>query len=91
MLEQINNLVKSFSTLRQLIESNNIPENVKQLIHAHERNLPVHALKYNLSESSEVAALILGDQYGKLDIFLRHRGKTYKNGKEKLDFILIAT
>ena len=89
MLEQSNNLVKSFISLRQLIESKNIPEDVKLVIHAHERNLPGHARKYNLPEASEVAALIVSEKYGKLDIVLRHRGKIDKDGNEKLDFIHI--
>ena len=56
-------------------------------MHAHERRQLEHARKYNLPESSEVAASIVGEQYGKMDIPLRYRGQIDKNGKEKLYFI----
>ncbi len=86
ILEQNNNLINWFTSLRQLIESNDIPEYFKLVAHAQERNLPGHARKYNLPETSEVAALILGEQYGKLDMVLSHRGKIDKDGNEKNRF-----
>lgn len=90
MLQSCNNLVKTFVSLRDLIESGSIPEEAQLVIHAHERNLPGHARKYNLPESSEVAALIVGEQYGKLDILLRKRGQLNRNGHEELDTIRIG-
>ena len=56
-------------------------------MHAHERRQSGHVRKHNLPEASEVAALIIGEQYGKIDIVLRYRGQIDKNGNEKLDFI----
>ena len=49
--------------------------------------MPDHARKYNVPEASEVAALIVGEQHGKLDIEVRHRGVLSGNGDKKLDFI----
>ncbi len=68
MLEQNNNLVKSFISLRDLIKNNEIPDDVKLVIHAHNRTMPGHVRKYNFPEASEVAALVVGEQLGKLDI-----------------------
>ena len=87
MLHQNNELVKSSTSLRDLIESNKVPEDVKLVMHAHERRQPGHTRKYNLPESSEFAAMVVGEQYGKMDIVLTHRGQIDKNGNEKLDFI----
>ncbi len=40
MLEQSNKLVKSFLSLRDLIRNNGIPDDVKLVIHAHEKKCP---------------------------------------------------
>ena len=81
MLHQNNKLVKSFASLRDLIQSKKITDDVKLVMHAHEIHQTGHARKYYLPESSEVAALIVGEQYGKMDIVLRHRGQIDKSGK----------
>ena len=56
-------------------------------MHAHESCQPGHTRKYNLPESSEIAPLIAGEQYGKMNIVFKLRGQINKNGNEKLDFI----
>ena len=90
MLEERNNLVKSFVTLRDLIASKRIPEELELVLHAHERVRPGHERKYNLPESSEVAALIVGKQHGPLDIVLRRKAQLTSNGEEKLDMISVG-
>ncbi len=40
------------------------------MIHAHERTKPGHKRKFEVPEASEVAALIVGEQYGALDLVL---------------------
>ena len=87
MLEQNNNLVKLFLSLRDLMQKNGIPDDVKLVIHAHEKATPKHIRKYNAPEASEVAALIIGEQYEKIDNVLRRRCEYDANGFEKLDFI----
>ena len=87
MLEENNNLVKSFISLRNLIQSNGLPDDLKLVIHAHEKTIPGHVRKYNLPEASEVAALVVGEQYGKLDTVLRRRSEYDANGSEKLELI----
>ena len=90
MLHVSNNLVRTFVSLRDLIQAGCIPEDVKLVIHAHERTNPGHERKYNIPEASEVAALIVGEQYGALDIVLRRRGEVNMNGFEKLDVIRLG-
>ena len=63
------------------------PNDVKLLIHAHEKAMPGHVRKYNVHEASEMADLIVGEQHGKLDIVLRRRSEYDANGFGKLDFI----
>ena len=87
MLERKNSLVKSFRSLRDLIQNNGIPEDAQLVIHAHEKTMPGHVRKYNVPEANEVAALVVGEQYGKLDIVLRRRSEYDENGFEKLDYI----
>ena len=87
MLEEKDNLVKSFLSLRNLIQINGIPDDVKLVIHAHQKTMPGHIRKCNVPEASEVAALVLGQQHGKLDIILRRRSEFDVDGYEKLDFI----
>ena len=70
-LHETNNLVRTFVTLEDLMDSNKIPEDLKLVIHAHERTNPDHERKYNIPEASEFAALIAGEQYGAQDIVLR--------------------
>ncbi len=62
MLHENNKLVQKFVSLRDLMNSNQIPENVELVIHARERTKPDHERKYNVSEASEVAAIIIGEQ-----------------------------
>ena len=90
MLETYNCLVKSFVSLRDLIASGKVPPNVDLILHAHERTKSQHARKYNIPESSEVAALIVGEQHGPLDIILRRKADFNSNGLEKLDKISIG-
>ena len=90
MLEERNNLVKSFVALRDLIASKRIPEELELVLHAHERIRPGHERKYNMPESSEVAALIVGEQHGPLDIVLRRKAQLTSNGEEKLDVISVG-
>ena len=87
MLHAENKLVQTFVSLRDLIKTNNIPDDVRLVIHAHERTKPGHERKYNVPEASEVAALIVGEQHGALDIVLRRHGSVNANGLEKLDII----
>ena len=87
MLDEENNLVNSFVSLRNLIEINGIPDDVKLVIHAHEKPMPEHVRKCNILEASEVAASVFGEQHRKLDIVLRPRCESDVNGSEKPDFI----
>ena len=90
MLEERNNLVKYFVSLRDLIVSKRIPEELVLVLHAHERTRPGHERKYTIPESSEVAALIVGEQHGALDIVLRRKAQLTSNGEEKLDVISVG-
>ena len=76
-----------FLFLRNLVQINGIPDDVKLMIHAHEKTMPGHIRKYNLPEASEMAALAVGEQHGKLDIVLNRRSEFDVNGYEKLDLI----
>ena len=87
MLEEKKRLVKSFLLLRNLIENNGIPDDVNLVIHAHGKTMPGHEWKENVPEPSEVAALIVGEQHGKLDIVLRRRSEYEENEFEKLEFV----
>ena len=69
MFEENNNSVNSFISLQNLIQSNVVPDDVKLMIHAHEKTIPGHVRKYNVLEPSEVAALVVGEQYGNLTLF----------------------
>ena len=80
MLESNNRLVRIFISLRDLMNRNEIPTEVKLVIHAHAKNQPGHERKYNIPEALEVAVLIFGEQYAKLDIVLRRRGQLQKDG-----------
>ena len=72
MLEETkNNLMKSFISLRNIIQRNGFPEDVKLVIHSHEKTIPGHLRKYNVPESSEKAALLVREHRGKLEIVLR--------------------
>ena len=59
-----------------------IPESVQLVIHAHSKVLPGHDRKYNVPEASEVAAFIVVEQHGKLDIVLRRHGSLNRNGEK---------
>ena len=87
MLEGKNRLVKSFLSLRNSIEYNGIPDDGKVVFHAHEKTMPGHEQKYDVPESSELAAFIFCEQHGKLDIVLRRRIEYEANGFEKLQVI----
>ena len=87
MLEENNSLVNSFMSLRNLIQSNEVPDDEKLVIRAHERAIPGHVRKCNVPKASEVAALVVDEQYGKLDIVLRLRSEYDANGFEKLELI----
>ncbi len=52
--------------------------------------MPGHVRKYTVPEASEIAALLVGEQHGKLGIVLRRRSKCDANGFEKLWFINIG-
>ena len=84
MLHGNNKLDQTFLSLRDLVNMNRIPEDVPLVINAHELTKPGHERKYNVPEASEVAALIIGEQYGVLYIALRRRGRLDANGSEKL-------
>ncbi len=56
---------------------------MKLVIHAHEKNMPRNVRKYNRPEASEVTALMVGEQHGKLGIVLRRRSEYDANGYEK--------
>ena len=90
MLHETNNLLRTFVTLKDLMDRNKIPEDVKLVIHAHERTNPGHERKYNIPEACEVADLIAGEQYGALDIVLRRRGCVNTNRFEKLEVIRLG-
>ena len=90
MLEKCNCLVKSFVSFRDLILSGKVPPNVDLILYAHDPTKSQHARKYNIPESSEVAALIVGEQHGPLDIILRSKADFNSNGLEKLDEISIG-
>ena len=90
MLEERNNLVKSFLTLRDLIGSRRVPEELELRLHAHERIRPGHERKYNIPELCEVADLIVGEQHGPLDIVLRRKAQLASNDEEKLDMISVG-
>ncbi len=90
MLHENYKLVKTFALHRDLVNTNQIPEDVELVIHAHQRTKTGHERKCNISEASEVAALIVDKQYGAIDIFLRRRGKIDANAFEKLDVIRLG-
>ena len=90
MLEEKNNYVKSFLSLRNLIQIIGIPDDVKLVIHEHEKSMPGRIRKYNVAEAIEVTALVVLEQHGKLDIVLRRRSEFDVNGYEKLDFISLG-
>ena len=73
MLEQKNNLVKSFVSLWDLILEGKVSKEMELVLHSHKRNRPEHELKYNRPESSEIGALIVGEQHGSLDIVLKRK------------------
>ncbi len=87
MLEKSNVLVKSFVSLRDLMMKGMIPGSVQFVIHAHSKIISDHERKYNVPEASEVAALIVGEQHGKIDIILRRHGTLNTNGGEQLQLI----
>ena len=60
------------------------------MFHAHERNRPGKERKYNILESSEVAALIVGEQYGPLYIVMKRKASHNENGDELLDVISVG-
>ena len=85
ILEEDNKSVKSFISLRNTIQRNGLPDDVKLVIHAHDEIIPGHVRKYNLPEASGVAALFVGEHHGKLGIFLR-RCREFDVGRfEKLE------
>ena len=84
MLEENNNLVKSFVSFRSINQRNGLPDDVKLVIHGHGKTIPGHVRKHNMPEASEVAALVVGEQHGKLDIVLKRLNEFEANGFEKL-------
>ncbi len=90
MLHENNNLVRTFISLRDLIQRDCIPEEVQLVIHAHERTKPGHERKFNVPEGSEVADLIVGEQYGVLEIVLRPKVILDASGYEKKDTIRLG-
>ncbi len=80
LLEQNNNLVKSFPSIAYFNSKKGIPEDIKLAIYAHEKTMPGHVRKYNVPEISEVAALIVGELHGNLEIVLRRRSEYDANG-----------
>ena len=91
MLHERNKLLQTFISLRDLMKANQIPEEAQIMIHAHEKTKPGHERKYNVLEASEVAALIVGEQYGALDIVLRSGGSLNDSGFEKMDITRIGS
>ena len=87
MLEKNNNLVKSFVSLRNIIQRSGLPDDVKLVIHAYEKTIPWHVRKHSVPEASELAALVVGEQHGKMDIVLKRRSEFDENGFEKLELI----
>ena len=81
-LEEKNNLAKLSISLRNIIQCNGLPDDLKLVIYAHEKTIPGHVRKYNVPEASEVAALVVGEQHGKLDIVLKRCSRF-----EKLELI----
>ena len=61
-----------------------VSKSVQLVIHPHLEVMSAHRRIYNVSNASEVAALIFGDVLGKLDIVLRFHGTLIKKGREKL-------
>ena len=90
ILHENNSLVHTFISLMDLMNANRIPQDVPLVIHAHEKTKPGHERKYNLPESSEVAALIVGELFGAIDIVLRKRGCVNADGFEKMDRIRLG-
>ena len=86
MLEENNNS-KSFVSPRKIIQRNRFPDDVKLVIHSHERTIPGHVRKYNVPETSEVTALVVGEHHEKIDIFLKRHSEFDANGYEKLELI----
>ena len=72
------------------MQKNGIPDDVKFVIHANEKAMPGHIRKCNVPEASEVAALIVGQQHGKIDIALRRRSEYDANGFGKLNSINLS-
>ena len=87
ILEEKNNLAKFFPSLRNLIQINGIQNDVKLVIHVHEKTMPGCVRTYMIPEESEVGALVVGEQHGKLDIILGRRSEFDVDGYEKIDFI----
>ena len=87
MLEENNNFVKSFVSLRNIIERSGLPYNLKRVIHAHEKTISRHVRKYNVPEASGWTDLVVGEQHGRLGIVLERRSEFDENGSEKLELI----
>ena len=56
----------------------------------HTNKMPENIRKYNVPEASEVAALIVGEQHGKLDTVLSHCSEYDVNAFENIDFINVG-
>ena len=82
MLEKESNLDKSFLSLRDMIEDGKVPNEMELVLHAHERTISVHVRKYDIPKSSEVALLMVGEQYGPIDIVLKRKAPHNENGDE---------
>ena len=76
-----------FVSLRNIIQRSVLPDDVKLVIHAHEKAIPGQVRKYNVPEASELAASVVGEQHVKLDIVLKRRCEFDENGFEKLELI----
>ncbi len=93
MLNQHNTYVQSFMSLIELARDNAPTERYKIVIHADQRPANEHVRRYNGPSSSDVAALIPGNDNGVIgqrDILVRKRGQANSTGNEVLDKVSIS-
>ncbi len=93
MLNQHNTYVQSIMSLHELARDNSPTARYKIVIHADKRPANEHVRRYSGPSSSEVAALIPGNEdgmIGKRDILVRKRGQANSIGNEVLDKVSIS-
>ena len=73
----------SFVSILYFLLDGWLPNEVDLVLHAHKRTKLWHELKLNISESSEVATLIVGEQHVGLDVALKKKQKQNTDEDER--------